>query len=150
MTRTTCRAESSTRSRKAGAGRKVGRSEERSVARGPLEPSFERAEPFRRRSRESGNPGQATCGGPWVPAFARTTGMAWSTRKKRLEMIVELGHFALILALMLALLQASLPLVGAARGHLGWVACGEGTGAAPFGLVVRAFSPLVTAASHLD
>ena len=30
-------------------------------------------------------------------------------------MIVELGHFALILALLLALVQASVPLIGAAR-----------------------------------
>ena len=32
-------------------------------------------------------------------------------------MIVELGHFALILALAMALLQASVPLIGAARGQ---------------------------------
>ena len=31
-------------------------------------------------------------------------------------MIVELGHFALILALAVALVQGTLPLIGAARG----------------------------------
>ncbi|MBF8269435.1 MAG: cytochrome c-type biosis protein CcmF [Gammaproteobacteria bacterium] len=36
-------------------------------------------------------------------------------------MIPELGHFALILALCMALVQTILPLVGAARGKLGWV-----------------------------
>ncbi|CAH9018981.1 heme lyase CcmF/NrfE family subunit [Candidatus Nitrosacidococcus sp. I8] len=36
-------------------------------------------------------------------------------------MIPELGHFALILALTLALAQASLPLIGAQRGIVGWM-----------------------------
>src|SRR6202041_1719452 len=60
-------------------------------------------------------------------------------------MIVELGHFALILALMLALLQASLPLVGAARGHLGWMAVGQSTAVAQFALIALAFAALVHA-----
>jgi len=60
-------------------------------------------------------------------------------------MIVELGHFALILALLLALLQASLPLVGAARAHLGWMAVGQSTAMAQFGLVALAFAALVHA-----
>jgi cytochrome c-type biogenesis protein CcmF len=37
-------------------------------------------------------------------------------------MIAELGHFALVLALALALAQATLPLVGAARGNEAWMA----------------------------
>jgi cytochrome c-type biogenesis protein CcmF len=37
-------------------------------------------------------------------------------------MIPELGHFALILALLLALLLGTLPIVGAQRGHAGWAA----------------------------
>ena len=37
-------------------------------------------------------------------------------------MIVELGHFALILALALALVQAVLPLAGVARGRSAWIA----------------------------
>lgn len=36
-------------------------------------------------------------------------------------MIVELGHFALILGLMVALFQATVPLVGAARGDVRWM-----------------------------
>ena len=36
-------------------------------------------------------------------------------------MIVELGHFALILALLVALLQAVVPMVGAARGWADWM-----------------------------
>jgi cytochrome c-type biogenesis protein CcmF len=60
-------------------------------------------------------------------------------------MIVELGHFALILALLLALLQASLPLVGAARGNLGWMAVGQSTALAQFALTALAFAALVHA-----
>ena len=37
-------------------------------------------------------------------------------------MIPELGHFALILALSLALVQGILPLIGAARNHQPWMA----------------------------
>ncbi|MFV1992307.1 MAG: heme lyase CcmF/NrfE family subunit [Acidiferrobacterales bacterium] len=36
-------------------------------------------------------------------------------------MIPEIGHFALILALTLALLQAALPIIGAARGNVQWM-----------------------------
>ncbi|MEE8507087.1 MAG: heme lyase NrfEFG subunit NrfE, partial [Kiloniellales bacterium] len=36
-------------------------------------------------------------------------------------MIPELGHFALILALVVALVQGTVPFVGAARGHRGWM-----------------------------
>ncbi|MEF9943744.1 MAG: hypothetical protein RR758_06140, partial [Burkholderiaceae bacterium] len=36
-------------------------------------------------------------------------------------MIPEIGHFALILALLVALLQGVLPLVGAARGVQPWM-----------------------------
>ena len=36
-------------------------------------------------------------------------------------MIVELGHFALVLGLMVALFQATVPLVGAARGNVQWM-----------------------------
>ena len=37
-------------------------------------------------------------------------------------MIVELGHFALILGLMVALFQAAVPLIGAHRGDRQWMA----------------------------
>ena len=60
-------------------------------------------------------------------------------------MIIELGHFALILALCLAVLQATLPLVGAARRDLGWMAVGQSTAIAQFVLVALAFATLVHA-----
>jgi cytochrome c-type biogenesis protein CcmF len=37
-------------------------------------------------------------------------------------MVPELGNFALILALCIALVQSSLPLIGAARGNAAWIA----------------------------
>ena len=40
-------------------------------------------------------------------------------------MITELGHFALILALFVALVQSTVPLIGAARRHVGWMAVGR-------------------------
>ena len=60
-------------------------------------------------------------------------------------MIAELGHFALALALVLALLQASLPLIGARRGNLAWMAVGGSTALAQFALVALAFVALVHA-----
>src|SRR5579863_2954431 len=60
-------------------------------------------------------------------------------------MIIELGHFALILALCLALLQATLPLRGAARGHAGLMAVGQTAAVAQFALIAMAFVALVNA-----
>ena len=40
-------------------------------------------------------------------------------------MTAELGHFALILALCVALVQTVVPLVGAARRNLAWMAVGR-------------------------
>lgn len=40
-------------------------------------------------------------------------------------MIVEIGHFALVLALFVALVQSVVPMVGAARGHGAWMAVGS-------------------------
>jgi cytochrome c-type biogenesis protein CcmF len=60
-------------------------------------------------------------------------------------MIVELGHFALILALLLALLQSTLPLIGAARRHLDWMALPRSTAIAQFVLVSFAFAVLIHA-----
>ena len=39
-------------------------------------------------------------------------------------MIVEIGHFPLILALGVALVQSVLPLIGAFRRHFAWMAVG--------------------------
>ncbi|MGO8919227.1 MAG: heme lyase CcmF/NrfE family subunit [Stellaceae bacterium] len=60
-------------------------------------------------------------------------------------MIVELGHFALILALCLALVQSSVPLLGAARRNLGWMTLGQSTAVAQFVLVSLAFAALINA-----
>ena len=50
-------------------------------------------------------------------------------------MIAELGHFALALALMLALVQATVPLYGASRGNPVLMALGGSTAIAQFALV---------------
>ncbi|HEV2546471.1 MAG TPA: heme lyase CcmF/NrfE family subunit [Stellaceae bacterium] len=60
-------------------------------------------------------------------------------------MIAELGHFALILALLLALLQATVPLLGAARRDLGWMALPRRTALGQFVLVSVAFMALIHA-----
>ena len=60
-------------------------------------------------------------------------------------MTAELGHFALILALLLALLQATVPLAGAARRNLGWMALSRRTALGQFVLVSLAFAALIHA-----
>jgi len=57
-------------------------------------------------------------------------------------MVPELGQFALILALILALTQATLPLIGAARGNRSWIAVAAPAGQAQFIFVAIAFSCL--------
>ncbi len=54
-------------------------------------------------------------------------------------MIPEIGQFALILALLLALTQAILPLLGAARGNRNWIAVAAPAGQAQFIFVATAF-----------
>ncbi|MXQ06865.1 heme lyase CcmF/NrfE family subunit [Alphaproteobacteria bacterium GH1-50] len=78
-------------------------------------------------------------------------------------MIVELGHFALILALVVALAQTVLPLVGAHKGWRGWMAVAEPAATVQFALLLFSFAALtwafvasdfsvrlVTANSHTD
>jgi cytochrome c-type biogenesis protein CcmF len=60
-------------------------------------------------------------------------------------MIVELGHFALVLALVTACLQTVVPLVGAARGWAGWMALAEPAATVQFVLVTAAFGALTWA-----
>ncbi len=60
-------------------------------------------------------------------------------------MIVELGHYALILALCLAVLQSTVPLWGAARGNLAWMTLGRSTAVAQFVLIAAAFAALIHA-----
>ncbi|MEM8981224.1 MAG: heme lyase CcmF/NrfE family subunit [Pseudomonadota bacterium] len=60
-------------------------------------------------------------------------------------MIIELGHFALILAFMVALVQAVVPLVGAARRWPGWMAVAEPAATLQFLLTAVAFAALTWA-----
>ena len=60
-------------------------------------------------------------------------------------MIAELGHFALMLALPLALVQATAPLYGAARRRAGLMALADNTAIAQFVLIALAFAALVHA-----
>ena len=57
-------------------------------------------------------------------------------------MVPEIGQFALILALMLALTQATLPLIGAARGNRTWIAVAAPAGQAQFIFIAIAFGCL--------
>lgn len=57
-------------------------------------------------------------------------------------MIPEIGQFALILALLLALTQAIIPLIGASRGNRSWIAVAAPAGQAQFIFVAIAFSCL--------
>ena len=60
-------------------------------------------------------------------------------------MIVELGHFALILALCVAAIQAVVPLLGAARRHAAWMAVGTSCALAGFALITLSFVSLTYA-----
>lgn len=60
-------------------------------------------------------------------------------------MIVELGHFALILALGVACVQALVPMVGAQRGWTGWMAVAAPAALAQAGLIAVAFGALTWA-----
>ncbi len=59
-------------------------------------------------------------------------------------MIPETGHFALILALMVALVQATVPMIGASRGDRAWMDLARPAAFAQFALVAIAFGALVT------
>ena len=54
-------------------------------------------------------------------------------------MIPEIGNFALILALLLALTQGTLPLIGAARGIQSWIALAKPVVQGQFVFVLIAF-----------
>jgi cytochrome c-type biogenesis protein CcmF len=59
--------------------------------------------------------------------------------------IAEIGHFALALALVLALAQASFPLIGAARGNGLWMAVAEPVAVGQFAFIGLAFVALTWA-----
>ena len=60
-------------------------------------------------------------------------------------MIAEIGHFALILALMVALVQGTLPMVGAATDNHRWMAIGNHTAMAQLFLCAISFGSLTYA-----
>jgi cytochrome c-type biogenesis protein CcmF len=60
-------------------------------------------------------------------------------------MIVEVGHFALVLALVTAILQTALPLIGARIGDDRLMETGEVTAVASFALIALAFAALTAA-----
>ncbi|GAB4261613.1 MAG: heme lyase CcmF/NrfE family subunit [Pararhodobacter sp.] len=60
-------------------------------------------------------------------------------------MIVELGHYALILAFALSLLQTVVPLIGAQRGWADWMAVAKPLASAQFVLVAFSFAALTYA-----
>ena len=60
-------------------------------------------------------------------------------------MIAEIGHFALILALAVALLQSTIPLIGAQRGNAAWMSFSGPASAAQFLCVAIAFLALTNA-----
>ena len=60
-------------------------------------------------------------------------------------MIVELGHFALILAFAVALVQSVVPLVGAHRGWGDWMAAARPMASAQFALIAVSFAALTWA-----
>ena len=60
-------------------------------------------------------------------------------------MIVELGHFALILAFCVAVLQTAVPLVGAQRGWDGWMGVAGPAAGLQFALILGSFAALTHA-----
>jgi len=61
------------------------------------------------------------------------------------HMIAEFGHFALILALMVAGIQTTVPLIGAHKRWAGWMAVAEPAATAQFLLVATSFAALTYA-----
>ncbi len=58
-------------------------------------------------------------------------------------MIAELGQFSLILALCMALVLGTLPIIGAFRSQAGWIAVARPAALCPtvvYGIVIRLFN----------
>ena len=60
-------------------------------------------------------------------------------------MIVEIGHFAMILALGVAVAQSTVPMIGAARNDRAWMAVASPTATAQLGLLTISFLALTYA-----
>jgi cytochrome c-type biogenesis protein CcmF len=65
-------------------------------------------------------------------------------------MIPEIGHFALVLALLVGIAQASVPLIGARRNDLTLMGVAESTALAQFGFVAAAFAALTACYAWSD
>ena len=65
-------------------------------------------------------------------------------------MLPELGHFALIVALTIALVLGALPLIGAHRGRLAWMALARPAAVAQFVFVALAFASLMASFANND
>ena len=65
-------------------------------------------------------------------------------------MIPEIGHFALIMALVIALLQSSLPLIGSINGNVTWMQVAHPAARAQFVFVLIAFVALTSAFINND
>ncbi len=65
-------------------------------------------------------------------------------------MIPEIGHFALILALLVALVQGVFPIIGAARGNAVWMGLAQPAARAQFFLISVAFICLAYAFATMD
>ena len=57
-------------------------------------------------------------------------------------MIAELGHYALVLALALAMIQSTSPIIGARNGDVALMKLADSTAIAQFGFVALAFAAL--------
>jgi cytochrome c-type biogenesis protein CcmF len=64
--------------------------------------------------------------------------------------IPEFGHFALILALLVAVIQSTVPLIGAARHRQSWMAVANGTAVIQLFLIATAFACLTEAYVRSD
>jgi len=81
----------------------------------------------------------------WMPACAGMTGGACSARWEGPRVIIELGHFALVLALLVAVLQMVVPAYGAQVREERLMAVAEPAALCQFGLLAIAFAALMQA-----
>ncbi|SES90255.1 heme lyase CcmF/NrfE family subunit [Oceanicella actignis] len=65
-------------------------------------------------------------------------------------MIVEIGHFALILAFMVSIVQATAPMIGASRGWADWMRVAEPAAALCWALTATSFAALTWAFVNSD
>ena len=58
-------------------------------------------------------------------------------------MTAVIGHFALVLALLIAVVQVTLPMIGAHRGNAAWMAVAKPAALTQFGLIALSFGCLM-------